>query len=271
MQLRRSAVHCLHFRGFAARAQTGRARRLLLAALLSAATAVTPLAAQNRTLEFHAFTVLAGQAGITGNVDGTGSGARLNYPNGLALDSTGNLYLAAGDNHTIRKITPDGTVSTLAGRAGFSGTADGLGSAARFDQPTDLVLDSAGNLYVTDFSHHAIRKETPAGPVSTFAGLAGSTGSTDGTGSATRFFDPNGLCIDTAGNLFVADRWNNLVCKVTPAGVVTTVAGTARSSGTSTPSEPRRGSAARRTSRSTAPAIPASKYPPVRRAESRRK
>ena len=90
-------------------------------------------------------------------------------------------------NHTIRKVTPAGVVTTLAGLAGSSGSADGTGSAARFYHPSGVAVDSAGNVYVADCGNHTIRKVTPAGVVTTLAGLAGNHGSADGTGSAARF------------------------------------------------------------------------------------
>ena len=135
-----------------------------------------------------AITTLAGRAGSAGSADGTGSAARFYYPRGVAVDSAGNVYVADTGNHTIRKVTPAGVVTTLAGLAGSSGSADGTGSAARFNYPPGVAVDSAGNVYVADTGNHTIRKVTPAGVVTTLAGLAGSSGSADGTGSAARFY-----------------------------------------------------------------------------------
>ena len=168
---------------------------------------------------------IAGLAGNAGSVDGAGSAARFNGPTGVAVDTSGNIYVADTFNQTIRKITPDGTVSTLAGLAGTSGSTNGTGSAARFYGPECLAVDSASNVYVTEWSNQTVRKITSAGVVSTIAGLAGSSGSTDGAGSAARFWNPAGIAIDAAGNLFVAEYSNFTVRKITPAGVVSTLAG----------------------------------------------
>ena len=174
---------------------------------------------------------LAGLAGSFGSADGTGSAARFNFPDGVAVDAAGNVYVADSSNNTIRKITPAGVVSTLAGLAGIGGSADGTGSAARFSQPVGVAVDAAGNVYVTDFSNNTIRKITPAGVVSTLAGSASSRGSADGTGSAARFFQPAGVAVDAAGNVYVADTFNHTIRKITPAGVVSTLAGLAGSFG----------------------------------------
>jgi hypothetical protein len=167
----------------------------------------------------------AGTAGVEGSTDGTGAAARFAYPTGVATDSAGNVYVADMHNHTIRKITPAGVVSTLAGKAGVEGSTDGTGAAARFAYPTDVATDSAGNVYVSSAS--AIRKITPAGVVSTLAGTAGIRGSADGTGAAARFRIPRGVAVDSAGNVYVADGLDGTIRKITPAGVVTTLAGTA--------------------------------------------
>ena len=172
-------------------------------------------------------TTLAGTAGMSGSADGTGAAARFHAPNGVALDSAGNLYVGDEVNHTIRKVTPAGVVTTLAGTAGMSGSADGTGAAARFNHPSGMAVDSAGNLYVADLLNHTIRQVTPAGVATTLAGTAGSFGSADGTGAAARFTLPTGVAVDSAGNVYVADHLNNTIRKVTPAGVVTTPAGTA--------------------------------------------
>src|SRR5205085_975301 len=135
----------------------------------------------------YTFTTLAGQAGNTGSDDGTGSAARFYDPGSAARKSSGNVYVADTDNYTIRKITPAGVVTTLAGLAGSSGSDDGTGSAARFYGPSGVATDSSGNVYVADAGNQTIRKITPAGVVTTLAGLAGNNGSDDGTGSAARF------------------------------------------------------------------------------------
>ena len=177
------------------------------------------------------FGTLAGTAGSSGSTDGTGSAARFNIPSGVSVDSAGNVFVADTTNHTIRKVTSAGVVTTLAGLAGSSGSTDGTGSAARFNFPTSVAVDTAGNVFVADSSNHTIRKVTSAGVVTTLAGLAGSSGSTDGTGSAARFNFPYGVAVDTTGNVFVADTGNHTIRKVTSAGVVTTLAGLAGSSG----------------------------------------
>jgi Dockerin type I domain/NHL repeat len=174
---------------------------------------------------------LAGTAGLSGSADGTGSAARFKSPSGVAVDGSGNVYVADSYNHTIRKITPAGVVTTLAGTAGWQGSADGTGSAARFRYPSGVAVDGSGNVYVADSLNHTIRKITPAGVVTTLAGTALSSGSADGTGSAARFNSPRGVAVDGSGNVYVADFYNHTIRKITPAGVVTTFAGTAGSVG----------------------------------------
>jgi hypothetical protein len=176
-------------------------------------------------------TTLAGQPGSWGSADGTGSAARFWWPRGVAVDSAGNVYVADTANDTIRKVTPGGVVTTLAGLAGNIGSADGAGSAARFDWPDGVAVDSAGNVYVADTANDTIRKVTPGGVVTTLAGLAENEGSADGTGSAARFYQPAGVAVDNAGNVYVADYYNCTIRKVTPSGVVTTLAGLAGSYG----------------------------------------
>src|SRR5437667_73792 len=133
-----------------------------------------------------------------GSVDGMGSSARFAGPSGVAVDSAGNIYVADYGNHTIRKVTPAGVVTTLAGVAGSSGSADGTGSDARFNGPLGVAMDSADNVYVADSGNNTIRKVTPTGVVTTLAGLAGNLGSTDGTGSAAQFYFPAGVALDAA-------------------------------------------------------------------------
>ena len=172
-----------------------------------------------------AVSTFAGTVGTPGSADGTGTAARFNNLVSVALDRAGNLYVSEYSNHTIRKITPAGVVTTFAGLAGNPGSTDGTGTAARFTNPVGLVLDSAGNLYVSEIGNHTIRKVSPAGVVTTFAGVAGSTGSADGTGSAARFNLPQELAIDSSDNLYLADGGNHLIRKITLGGVVSTLAG----------------------------------------------
>src|SRR6266540_3755481 len=174
-------------------------------------------------------TTLAGLAGSYGSADGTGSAARFRGPSGVAVDSAGNVYVADTGSHTIRQVTPAGVVTTLAGLAGITGSADGTGRAARFYNPYGVGTDSSGNVYVADTENNTIRKITPAGVVTTLAGLAAITGSDDGTGSAARFYFPWGVATDSSGNVYVADR--STIRKITPAAVVTTLAGEAGNGG----------------------------------------
>jgi sugar lactone lactonase YvrE len=201
----------------------GLARRASLTGLTLALGLLAPRAhAQSVYATPYFFTTLAG-ATTSGTVDGTGNAARFNQPNAVAVDASGNVYVADTANHTIRKITFFGVVTTIAGSAGVSGNIDGIGTAARFNLPRGIAVDSAGNIYVGDTSNSAIRKITPAGVVTTLAG--GTAGSLDGTGAAARFLSPNGVAVDAVGIVYVADAGNNSIRKITPDGVVTTLAG----------------------------------------------
>lgn len=175
----------------------------------------------------------AGTAGVAGTNDANGTAAKFNRPLGVALDKGGNLYVADTQNHTIRKITPDGTVTTLAGLAGTAGTSDGVGTDALFNTPFGVAVDTQTNVYVADTFNHAIRKITPAGVVSTLAGTISVSGTNDGTGSAANFSFPEGVAVDPDGNVFVTDDANSSIRKITPGGVVTTFAGVTASPGNS--------------------------------------
>lgn len=174
---------------------------------------------------------LAGSPGVFGFADGTGSAARFAGNGGLAYDSAGHLYVSDWDNHVIRRITPDGTVTTFAGTPGVPGSDDGTGADARFRNPNGLTIDAAGNLYVADWGNHTIRKITPAGEVSTFAGAPGQPGSADGAGGAARFNTPGAVAIDGAGRLVVSDMVNHTIRQITPDGQVSTIAGQAGEAG----------------------------------------
>ena len=181
----------------------------------------------------YAFTTIAGLAGSRGSADGTGSVARFNKPEGIAVDSVGVVYVVDTGNHTIRKITPGGVVSTLAGLTGSWGSADGKGSAARFNSPTGIAYGGGENVFVADWGNHTIRKITPDGMVSTMAGLAGSIGSVDGTGNTARFSGPRYVAVDKIGTVYVTDIISSTIRRITPGGVVSTMAGLAGSIGSS--------------------------------------
>jgi hypothetical protein len=173
---------------------------------------------------------LAGLAGVSGSTDGQGTNALFSQPQGVAVDNAGNVYVADYGNHTIRKITSGGVVSTLAGRAGTFGGVNGTGTNALFYQPQGVAVDGSGNVYVADSANNTIRLITPAGAVSTLAGAAGTFGSSDGSGTNAQFYQPQGVAVDNAGNVYVADTLNHTIRKIT-AGVVSTLAGQAGSFG----------------------------------------
>ncbi|MBL7723716.1 MAG: IPT/TIG domain-containing protein [Chitinophagaceae bacterium] len=201
--------------------------------------------------------------GASGFVDGTGTAARFNQPYCITIDATGNLYVGDRMNHAIRKITPTGVVTTLAGN-GTPGSQNGTGSAATFAEPLGIATDAAGNIFVADYLNGLIRKITPAGVVTTLlspgqvfglvfdasnnlyyttynshqimkyssmgassviAGQSGTSGTEDGTGTAARFNFPSGITVDGNGNLYVCDAMSHRIRKITSAGVVTTFAG----------------------------------------------
>jgi sugar lactone lactonase YvrE len=170
-----------------------------------------------------AVTRVAGGLLLPGYAEGPGAAARFRRPGGLAADAAGTLYVADTDNHRIRRITPDGTVSTFAG-TGVAGYADGGREAAQFDGPQGLVVDRAGTVYVTDYHNNRIRRVTPDGVVSTVAG-SGVAGSADGPGAAAQFAGPYGIALDQSGVLYVTDERNHRVRTIARDGTVGTHAG----------------------------------------------
>jgi hypothetical protein len=167
---------------------------------------------------------VAGLLGPPGFADGPAATARFAGPQGLAVDTAGNIYVADSDNHVIRKISPAGIVSTFAGAAGQPGAVDGPPAQARFRAPQGIALDAGGNLFVADLGNSAVRRVTPAGMVSTFVGALGVPGFLDGAGAAARLSYPNALTMDAAGTLWVADETNTAVRKISREGAVTTFA-----------------------------------------------
>jgi sugar lactone lactonase YvrE len=160
-------------------------------------------------------TTLAGSGSI-GSADGSASSASFTSLTGIAVDSSGNVYVADGDKHKIRKITSTGEVTTFAG-SGVDASIDGIGTAASFNYPSGLAIDSIGDVYVADTGNNKIRKITPTGVVSTLAG-SGVQGLVDGIGTSARFNLPKGVVVDSAGNLYVADPYNNKIRKITIIG-----------------------------------------------------
>src|SRR5665213_2875262 len=171
-------------------------------------------------------TTIAGYPG-KGFANGAGPGALFSTPQGVAVDGAGTIYVADTGNNIIRKVTSGGVSSTLAGTAGITGSSDGTGPAASFNQPSGIAVDGAGNVYVSDYGSSIIRQITPGGAVATIAGQAGVTGSINNTGTNALFFHPMGLAVDSATNIYVADYGNHLIRKIAAGDSVSTLAGTA--------------------------------------------
>lgn len=157
---------------------------------------------------------LAGSLGVWGTEDGPAATARFNGPVGLAFDAAGNLLIADSANHTLRRFSTNGTVTTFAGKAGDDGCLDGSADRSRFSNPAGLAFDARGSLYVVDSANHVLRRVKPDGMVSTVAGLAGTEGSTDGDLRAGRLFNPYGLVVTATGSLMVSDAYNQTLREV---------------------------------------------------------
>jgi sugar lactone lactonase YvrE len=182
--------------------------------------------------------LLAGSIGGNGNINGNGATARFQQPNSVAIDKAGNIFVTDTIDSTIRRIAPTGDVSVFAGLSGVAGSVDGAGSAANFNSPKGIAVDSVGNLYVADYFNRTIRKISPTGVVTTLAGKTGIAGATDGPSDAARFYRPVGIAVDGSGNVYVSDDgdeapetpktgFGNTIRKISPTGVVTTLAGAA--------------------------------------------
>ncbi len=168
-------------------------------------------------------TVTTVAGGTNGYADGTGSAAQFGQSYGLCNDAFGNVIMVDYFNAKVRKVTPIGEVTTIAG--GANGYADGAGSAAQFSGPQGICSDGHGNFYIADSYNNMIRKMTSDGVVTTIAGSSTSNGNADGFGTSAKFNVPRGICIDGDENLYVTDIQNNLVRKILPTGFVTTLAG----------------------------------------------
>ena len=167
-------------------------------------------------------TTLAG-SGSVGSVDDTGSAASFNYPVGIATDARGNIYVTDSGNFKVRKISPAGAVTTLAG-SGNIGSVDSTGAAASFSNLGGLALDASGNVYVVDMGNNTIRRITQAGVVTTVAG-SGAVGASNGPALSATFFGPFGIAVDSSGTVYVTDLGNSLIRRLSPAGEVSTFTG----------------------------------------------
>lgn len=168
-----------------------------------------------------------GSAAFSGD-GGLATAAALHTPHGITFDAAGNLYICDVNNNRIRKVTPAGIISTIAGTGVAGDTPDGaLATATKVSQPFDVVVDAAGNIYYCDQNNHKVKKISTSGIVNTIAGT-GTIGFTGDGGPATsaRLNTPTGLVFDVAGNLYFADQYNHRIRKISPAGIITTVAGT---------------------------------------------
>ncbi|PTQ99843.1 NHL repeat-containing protein [Mucilaginibacter yixingensis] len=152
-------------------------------------------------------------SGTAGSTNDKGTAATFNQPYGIVIDKSGNLYVSEVNNHDIRKITADGTVSTYVGN-GQTGLVNGTGTAARLNFPKGLAIDGDGTLYVADAGNNSIRRITTGGVTTTLAGI-GISGAVDGDSDSAEFKSPNGVAVDAAGNVYVADNGNSKIRKIT--------------------------------------------------------
>ena len=175
-------------------------------------------------------TTMAGAAGLPGTQDGTGTGARFYRPMGIAVDGSGNVFVADTGNHTIRKIAPDGSVARAAGQARVAGSADGGSVSSQLNSPMGLAVAGDGSIWIADCNNHLIRRLVGT-TLSTVAGLAGQSGTVDGMGSNARLAGPTGLAFDVVGNAYFSEPGSQVLRRCTPAGEVTLWAGGAGTPG----------------------------------------
>ncbi len=159
-----------------------------------------------------------------GSTDGSGDAARFLFPSALATDSEGHIYVADEGNQVLRKISPSGVVTTIAGAVGIEGSTDGPGVSARFSSPRGVAVDAAGTIYVADFGNNTVRRVLPDGSVTTLAGSPGITGSSDGPAGSALFNHPRGVAVDATGNVYVTDS-SHTIRRIAPTGEVSTLAG----------------------------------------------
>ncbi|MFE6665748.1 RICIN domain-containing protein [Streptomyces sp. NPDC057697] len=178
-------------------------------------------------------TVAGTGSGTFGGDGGPAASAQLKNPYGVAVDSAGNLYIADSENYRVRKVTPDGKISTIVGSGTSTTSGDGgLATAARLNRPTGVAVGSDGVIYIADSGGHRIRRITPDGKISTVAGTGSANfGGDGGPATSAQLKNPYGVTVDDEGNLYIADRGNHRVRKVTAAdGKISTIAGTGSAS-----------------------------------------
>lgn len=197
----------------------------------SGATPTRLYAVTSLAVSGHTFSLLAGGGKSVAGLDSSLAAGRLLRPLDACLDTLGNLWISDAQDRTVRRISPAGVMTTMAGQSGMMGYLDGGRAVSLFGAPTGICSNRRGGVYVCDAFYHTIREISAAGEVTTLAGLAGRSGSLDGTGAAARFYDPEGVAVDAQGNLRVSDSGNSTIRKVTPSGVVTTIAGSAGRTG----------------------------------------
>lgn len=173
-------------------------------------------------------TTIAGNdtAGYSGD-GGMATAAEINYPEGLAVDGSGNVYIADYNNDRIRKVTSAGIITTIAGTGAIGYTGDGgAATAAELNGPTGIAVDAAGNIYIADENNHRVRKISSAGIISTIAGtgVAGFSGD-GGAATAAKLWFPNEITTDAAGNVYIADNYNSRVREINSTGVISTITG----------------------------------------------